>query len=222
MYMLRSIRTRFMTKLFTWVHGGRAFEAEIKRGHQHGHLGNQSVSTYRYRATFWHKCDEFINSCALGPTNRRVPQPGAQGTNAEHPQAGSCQTAKDDGGKPGVRFLARSKRGTRFRTTSLLGGTRQRRRRFCSPWVGRDQGRRHCRWRSPDDRNWLSFHDRYQYTLSREAVRSSLRSSSKSAQRDSQSTLNEHNDNSKLTSHALKENRALTATAIQKVGPDRP
>ena len=28
----------------------------------------------------------------------------------EHPQAGSCQTAKDDGGKPGVRFLARSKR----------------------------------------------------------------------------------------------------------------
>ncbi len=147
---------------------------------------------------------------------------GAQGTDAEHPQAGSCQTAKDDGGKPGVRFLARSKRGTRFRTTSLLGGTRQRRRRFCSPWVGRDQGRRHCRWRSPDDRNWLSFHDRYQYTLSREAVWSTLRSSSKSAQRDSQSTLYEPNDNSKLTSHALKENRALTATAIQKVGPDRP
>ena len=87
---------------------------------------------------------------------------GAQGTDREHPQAGSCQTAKDDGGKPGVRFLARSKRGTRFRTASPLGGTRQRRRRFCSPWVGRDQGRRHCRWRSPDDRNWLSFHDRYQ------------------------------------------------------------
>ena len=145
-----------------------------------------------------------------------------QGTDAEHPQAGSCQTAKDDGGKAAVRFLARSKRGTRFRTTSLLGGTRQRRRRFCSPWVGRDQGRRHCRWRSPDARNWLSFHDRYQYALSREAVRSTLRSSSKSAQRDSQSTLYEHNDNSKLTSHALKENRALTATAIQKVGPDRP
>ena len=76
MYMLRSIRTRFMTKLFTWVHGGRDFEAEIKRGHQHGHLGNQSVSTYRYRATFWHKCDEFINSCGFGPTNQRVPQPG--------------------------------------------------------------------------------------------------------------------------------------------------
>jgi hypothetical protein len=30
---------------------------------------------------------------------------GAQATNSEHPQAGSCQTAKDDGGKPGVRFL---------------------------------------------------------------------------------------------------------------------
>ena len=87
---------------------------------------------------------------------------GAQETDREHPQAGSCQTAKDDGGKPGMRFLARSKRGTRFRTASPLGGTRQRRRRFCSPWVGRDQGRRHCRWRSPDDRNWLSFHDRYQ------------------------------------------------------------
>ena len=94
--------------------------------------------------------------------HRRKPQPGAQGTDREHPQAGSCQTAKDDGGKPGVRFLARSKRGTRFRTASLLGGTRQRRRRICSPLVGRDQGRRHCRWRSPDDRNWLSFHDRYQ------------------------------------------------------------
>src|SRR5208283_6007818 len=25
-----------------------------------------------------------------------------------------------------------------------------------------EKGRRHCRWRSPDDRNWLSFHDRYQ------------------------------------------------------------
>ena len=56
---------------------------------------------------------------------------GAQRTGREHPQAGSCQTAKDDGGKPGVRFLARSKRGTRFRTASLLGGTKQRRRRFC-------------------------------------------------------------------------------------------
>ena len=92
--------------------------------------------------------------CAVGPTHRRVPQPGRQGTDREHPQAGSCQTAKDDGGKPGVRFLARSKRGTRFRTASLLGGTKQRRRRFWTPLVGRDQGRRRCWWRSPDDRNW--------------------------------------------------------------------
>ena len=69
----------------------------------------------------------------FGPTHRRVPQPGAQRTGREHPQAGSCQTAKDDGGKPGVRFLARSKRGTRFRTASLLGGTKQRSRRF---WWG--------------------------------------------------------------------------------------
>ena len=68
------------------------------------------------------------------------------------PKAGSCQTAKDDGGKPGVRFLARSKRGTRFRTASLLGGTKQRRRRFWTPLVGRDQGRRRCWWRSPDVR----------------------------------------------------------------------
>ena len=91
----------------------------------------------------------------------------AQATDKGPSQPGSCQTAKDDGGKPGVRFLARSKRGTRSRTASLLGGTRQRRRRFCSPWVGRDQGRRHCRWRSPDDRNWLSFHDRYHVTRDR-------------------------------------------------------
>ena len=102
------------------------------------------------------------NSPPFGPTHGRVPQPGRARNRQGDPQAGSCQTAKDDGGKPGVRFLARSKRGTRFRTASPLGGTRQRRRRFCSPWVGREQGRRHCRWRSPDDRNWLSFHDGYQ------------------------------------------------------------
>jgi hypothetical protein len=35
-----------------------------------------------------------------------------QRTDREHAQAGSCQTAKDEGGKPGVRFLDRSKRGT--------------------------------------------------------------------------------------------------------------
>ena len=64
--------------------------------------------------------------------HRRVPQPGAQATNREHPQAGSCQTAKDDGGKRGVWFLARSKRGTRSMPAWLIVGTRQRRRRFCA------------------------------------------------------------------------------------------
>jgi hypothetical protein len=48
-----------------------------------------------------------------------------------------------------------------FRTASLLGGTRQRRRRFCAPSVGVDQGRRHCSWRSPDDRNWRWIADWY-------------------------------------------------------------
>jgi hypothetical protein len=32
---------------------------------------------------------------------------GAHGTDKDQPQAGSRQTAEDDGGKPGVRFLAR-------------------------------------------------------------------------------------------------------------------
>ena len=48
-----------------------------------------------------------------------------------------------------------------FMTASLLGGTRQRRRRFGAPSVGRDQGRRHCSWRSPDDRNWRWIPDQY-------------------------------------------------------------
>ncbi len=66
---------------------------------------------------------------------------GSQATNREHPQAGSCQTAKDDGGKPGVRFLARSKRGTRSMPAWLIVGTRQRRRRFCaSGWEETKEG----------------------------------------------------------------------------------
>ena len=87
--------------------------------------------------------------------HRRVPQPGAQATNREHPQAGSSQTAKDDGGKPGVRFLARSKRGTRSIPAWLIVGTRQRRRRFCaSGWEENKEGAAVC-WRSPKDGNWL-------------------------------------------------------------------
>ena len=90
----------------------------------------------------------------VGPTHRRVPQPGRARNRQGAPPSWLMSDSKDDGGKPGVRFLARSKRGTRFRTASLLGGTKQRRRRFWMPLVGRDQGRRRCWWRSPDDRNW--------------------------------------------------------------------
>jgi hypothetical protein len=80
---------------------------------------------------------------------------GAQATNREHPQAASCQTAKDDGGKPGVRFLARSKRGTRSMPAWLIVGTRQRRRRFCaSGWDEIKEGAA-VWWRSPKDGNWL-------------------------------------------------------------------
>jgi hypothetical protein len=81
---------------------------------------------------------------------------GARGTDGEHPQPGTPQTAEGDGGEPGVRLLTRSKRGTRFRTASLVGGTRQRKRLFCSPGVGRNQRVRHSRWRSPENRNWLN------------------------------------------------------------------
>ena len=80
----------------------------------------------------------------VGPTHpdaRASPrsEQGIDKGKRENHQAGSCQTAKDDCGKPGVTVLPRSKRGTRFRTASHLGGTRQRRGRFCSPWVERDQ-----------------------------------------------------------------------------------
>jgi hypothetical protein len=104
--------------------------------------------------------------CSPWPTNREVRcalrsdytdarySQGAQCVDTEHLQAGSCQITKDHGRKPGVRLLARSKRGTRFRSASLLGGIKQRGRRFCSLSVGRHQGTRRCWWRSPDDRNW--------------------------------------------------------------------
>jgi hypothetical protein len=51
---------------------------------------------------------------------------GAQGTDTEHLQAGSRRTATDHGRKPGVSPLVRSKRGTRLRTATLVGGTKQR------------------------------------------------------------------------------------------------
>jgi hypothetical protein len=50
---------------------------------------------------------------------------GARGTDTEHLRAGSLQRAKDHDRKSGVSLLARSKRGTRFRTAPLLGGTNE-------------------------------------------------------------------------------------------------
>ena len=40
-------------------------------------------------------------------------------------------------------------------------GTRQRRRRLFRLWVAKTK-KEHCRWRSPDHRNWLSFTIEYQ------------------------------------------------------------
>jgi hypothetical protein len=104
-----------------------------------------------------HRCNCALRSDDTSDdTDARYSQDG-QGTDREYPQAGSCQTAKDDGGRPGVKFLARSKRGTRSRTALLHVGKKQRRRRFCTPLVEREQGRRRCWWCSPDDRNRRSI-----------------------------------------------------------------
>jgi hypothetical protein len=61
-----------------------------------------------------------------GDTDARRSQ-DARGAEREDSVAGSSRTAEDGGGKPRVRFLARSKRGARFRTASLTGGTNQAR-----------------------------------------------------------------------------------------------
>ena len=74
---------------------------------------------------------------------------GVQGTDRVHPLAGSCQTAKDDGGKPGVRFLARSKQGTRSMPAWLIVGTRRRRRRFCASGSEETKEGAAVWWRSP-------------------------------------------------------------------------
>ncbi len=45
----------------------------------------------------------FLSSCAVGPTKPpRATASTRKELTGEHPQAGSCQTAKDDGRKPGV------------------------------------------------------------------------------------------------------------------------
>ena len=70
----------------------------------------------------------------------------------EHSETGSCQKAKEDVGKPVVRFLARSNRRTRSMPAWLIGETRQRRRRFCaSGWEATKEGAA-VWWRSPNDR----------------------------------------------------------------------
>ena len=76
---------------------------------------------------------------------------GAQGTDREHSETGSCQKAKEDGGKPGVTFLARSKRGTRSMPAWLIGGTRQIRRRFCASSCKETKEGVAVWWRSPKD-----------------------------------------------------------------------
>jgi hypothetical protein len=100
----------------------------------------------------------FFPLARVGPTTpTRASARARKEPTGSAPKAGSRQTAKDDVGKPCVRFLARSKRGTRFRTASLLGGRKLRTRRFCTPSVGRDEARRRCWWRSPDDRELAEF-----------------------------------------------------------------
>ncbi len=90
-------------------------------------------------------------SARVCPTHRRAPHPGAQGIDTEHSEAGSCQRAKEASAKPGVRFLARSKRGTRSVPAWLIGGTRQRRRRFCASGWEETNERAAVSWRSPKD-----------------------------------------------------------------------
>jgi hypothetical protein len=88
-----------------------------------------SSSTHSSQCEAWFSV---IDSCARRSDDTKARyREGAQSTDTEHLRAGSRQTAKDYGRKPGVSLLARSKRGTRFRTASLSGGTKQRRRQGC-------------------------------------------------------------------------------------------
>ena len=97
-----------------------------------------------------------IKPCPMrvGPTHRRVPQPGRARNRQGASQAGSCQTANDGSDKSGMG-VPRSKRGTRPMPAWLFGGTRQRRIQFCaSGWEETKEGAA-VWWRSPDDRTWL-------------------------------------------------------------------
>ena len=98
-----------------------------------------------------------IKPCPMrvGPTHRRVPQPGAQGTDREPPKLAHVRQPMTEVINPAWEFLARSKRGTRPMPAWLFGGTRQRRIQFCeSGWEETKEGAA-VWWRSPDDRTWL-------------------------------------------------------------------
>ena len=95
----------------------------------------------------------------FGPTHRRVPQPGCRNRHGA-PQTGSCPTAKDDSGKSGVRFLAdRNEEQDSGLRRSLVERDKEEDGFVRFGWEETKEGG--CRWHSPDDRNWLSFHDRY-------------------------------------------------------------
>ena len=91
--------------------------------------------------------------CARRSDDTDAPTGKARNLRTEsHLQAGSCQTAQDDGGKPGVRAPLSIETTKSFRTASLLGGKRQRRRRFCA--FDRKRPRKETLWvASLDDRN---------------------------------------------------------------------
>jgi hypothetical protein len=71
----------------------------------------------------------FLPLARVGPTTPKRAPATALDEPTRSLQPGSCRIAKDGRDKTAVRFLAWSKRGTSFRTTSLLGGSKRRRRR---------------------------------------------------------------------------------------------
>ena len=96
-----------------------------------------------------------LDLARVGPTHRRVPQPGAQETDREPPKLAHVRQPLTEVINPAWGFLARSKRGTRPMPAWLFGGTRQRRIQFCaSGWEETKEGAA-VWWRSPDDRTWL-------------------------------------------------------------------
>ena len=93
---------------------------------------------------FTHEMDSCLSTVGIC----RIVRFGSDDTDARDSQGrkeSTCSTPKlahvSNGGKPGVRFLARSKRGIRSMPAWLVGGTRQRRRWFCaSGWEETKEG----------------------------------------------------------------------------------